>query len=319
MVCQGLLLFAAGREVFGRRGPLVSIRCTAHPAADQPTVDLLLTLSPPDQAPRRREGAGADGGVGRAGEGSHDRQDSSPPLRHPSTTPSPTLPPTPNPPPTTQIVLVTEPIFGSLHNVITSFRDVPTAPESAQSTQLSQLEFKYGLMHLAETLQFLHAEARLAHSNVNPETVLICKDGSWKLAGFAFVGSAEGYGSGGGAGGAALTFEFSGAGGGLPLWDEVMQVRGERRARLSTSEILVYLLGPSATSNKPLQSLTNTSTRPPHPAPPRLHGPRADRRPQPDPRLGPPPLGRRRILTGPPHPRPAERAAAAAADQLHAE
>jgi len=80
-------------------------------------------------------------------------------------------------------------------------------------------------MHLGETLQFLHAEARLAHSNVNPETVLITKDGGWKLAGFAFVGSAEGFGSGGGAGGTPVVFEYSGAGGGLALWDEVMQVR----------------------------------------------------------------------------------------------
>lgn len=120
--------------------------------------------------------------------------------------------------------MVTEPIFGSLQNVLTAFRDVPTAPEAQQSTKLSQLEIKYGLMHIAETLQFLHSEARLAHSNLNPETVVITKDGSWKLAGFAFVGSSEGFGSGGGAGGAPLVFEYSGSGGGLPLWEEVLQV-----------------------------------------------------------------------------------------------
>jgi hypothetical protein len=128
--------------------------------------------------------------------------------------------------------MVTEPIFGSLHNVMTAFRDVPTAPEAAAATQLSPLEVKYGLAHLAEALQFLHGDARLAHFNVNPETVMLTKDGSWKLAGFAFVGSAEGYGSGGGGGaaggGGGGPFEYSGAGGGMALWDEVVQVPGGR-------------------------------------------------------------------------------------------
>lgn len=127
------------------------------------------------------------------------------------------------------MVLVTEPVFGSLHNITTAFRDVPSAPEAAAAAKLSPLEVKYGLAHLAEALQFLHADARLAHSNVNPGTVILTKDGSWKLAGFAFVGSAEGFGSGGGGGGGALVFDYHGAGGGMALWDEVQQVRGTAR------------------------------------------------------------------------------------------
>ena len=127
-----------------------------------------------------------------------------------------------------QIVLVTEPLLGSLYDLMTGFRGVPAADPSrqAEAAKLSPLEIKYGLCQLAETLQFLHAEARLAHHNVNPESVVVARDGAWKLAGFAFVGPAAAAGDGGsmgGGGAVAAAFDYSGAGGGLPLWDEVLQ------------------------------------------------------------------------------------------------
>lgn len=67
-----------------------------------------------------------------------------------------------------QMVMVTEPVFGSLANVLSQFREVPTAPQDRVSVALSPLEAKYGLHTLAETLHFLHHEAHLVHCNISP-------------------------------------------------------------------------------------------------------------------------------------------------------
>lgn len=67
-----------------------------------------------------------------------------------------------------QMVMVTEPVFGSLANVLSQFREVPTAPQDRVGVTLSPLEAKYGLHTLAETLHFLHHEAHLVHCNINP-------------------------------------------------------------------------------------------------------------------------------------------------------
>lgn len=67
-----------------------------------------------------------------------------------------------------QMVMVTEPVFGSLANLTSNFREVPTAPQERATASLSPLEAKYGLHSLAETLHFLHHEAHLVHCNINP-------------------------------------------------------------------------------------------------------------------------------------------------------
>eukprot|EP00878_Enallax_costatus_P038064 GHUV01043206.1.p1 GENE.GHUV01043206.1~~GHUV01043206.1.p1 ORF type:complete len:249 (+),score=59.91 GHUV01043206.1:473-1219(+) len=119
-----------------------------------------------------------------------------------------------------QMVIVTEPIFGSLHNVLTQFSDVPTAPDDRLGVSLSQLEIKYGLYHISETLQFLHHEAKLAHCNLNPGSVVVTRDGGWKLAGFEFVASIAEFG---GPGNAGVTFEYTSA---CPSpWEEYSQPR----------------------------------------------------------------------------------------------
>ncbi|WIA29467.1 hypothetical protein OEZ86_011968 [Tetradesmus obliquus] len=107
-----------------------------------------------------------------------------------------------------QMVFVTEPIFGSLANMLTQFRDVPAAPEDRSGAVLSTLEVKYGLCHIADTLHFLHSEARLAHCNLNPGSVNVTKDGGWKLAGFEFAGGIADFG---GPSGAAVAFEYTSA------------------------------------------------------------------------------------------------------------
>jgi len=65
-----------------------------------------------------------------------------------------------------QMVMVTEPVFGSLFNLLSQFREVPTAPSDRASVALTPLEAKYGLHTLAETLHFMHHEARLLHGNI---------------------------------------------------------------------------------------------------------------------------------------------------------
>ena len=39
---------------------------------------------------------------------------------------------------------------------------------------------------LTEALQFLHNDVKLVHYNLCPESVIVNKNGSWKLAGFDF-------------------------------------------------------------------------------------------------------------------------------------
>ncbi|KAL6965937.1 SCY1-like protein 2 A [Sarracenia purpurea var. burkii] len=53
------------------------------------------------------------------------------------------------------------------------------------------LEVKHGLLQIAESLNFLHNNARLVHRAISPESVLITLSGSWKLGGFGFAISAD--------------------------------------------------------------------------------------------------------------------------------
>jgi SCY1-like protein 2 len=110
-----------------------------------------------------------------------------------------------------QMALVTEPVHGSLSNLLTGFRAVPgagdndgggrsgspspPAPSSSSSDPAhsrrsqpppSELEVKYGLAHLAETLQFLNQDAKLVHGGVSPRSVVVTRDGGWRLCGFEF-------------------------------------------------------------------------------------------------------------------------------------
>lgn len=106
------------------------------------------------------------------------------------------------------MVFVTEPVFGSLANLLTQFRDIPTAPEERTSAALSPLEVKYGLCHISDTLHFLHQEARLAHCNLNPSSVIVTQDGGWKLAGFEFFAPIADFG---GPSNASVTYEYTSA------------------------------------------------------------------------------------------------------------
>lgn len=91
----------------------------------------------------------------------------------------------------TQLVLVTEPIFASLADVLESGTPSSTLPpelrEERARLRLSELECKHGLLQVAEALHFLNAEAGIVHGAVSPGNLLISHSGAWKLAGFEFA------------------------------------------------------------------------------------------------------------------------------------
>lgn len=45
---------------------------------------------------------------------------------------------------------------------------------------------EYGLMQLMEGLQFLHADMKMIHRNICPESIVINNENSWKILGFDY-------------------------------------------------------------------------------------------------------------------------------------
>lgn len=83
------------------------------------------------------------------------------------------------------LAFATEPVFASLANVLAQAHKMP------QSTNLSDFKFfdievKYGLLQIGEGLTFLHNDMKLIHKNIAPESIIINKQGAWKIFGFDF-------------------------------------------------------------------------------------------------------------------------------------
>jgi len=60
-----------------------------------------------------------------------------------------------------------------------------------QKTTLCEVEVKYGISHLAESLSYLHLAEHMFHCDVSPRNVIVCAKGTWKLSGFHFCQSIE--------------------------------------------------------------------------------------------------------------------------------
>lgn len=45
---------------------------------------------------------------------------------------------------------------------------------------------EYGLMQLMEGLQFLHADMKMIHRNICPESIIINSENCWKIFGFDY-------------------------------------------------------------------------------------------------------------------------------------
>ncbi|XP_019155597.1 PREDICTED: SCY1-like protein 2 [Ipomoea nil] len=85
------------------------------------------------------------------------------------------------------MAMVTEPLFASAANALGILENIEKVPKELKGIEMGLLEVKHGLLQLAETLDFLHNNARLVHRSISPETVLITSNGAWKLAGFSFA------------------------------------------------------------------------------------------------------------------------------------
>lgn len=79
-----------------------------------------------------------------------------------------------------ELIFATEPLISSLQLSI---------PGSSRSTlvELDEVEIQKGILQLCKGLAFLHTSARLIHSNLNPESVLINSSGDWKISGLGLT------------------------------------------------------------------------------------------------------------------------------------
>nr|CAB3477619.1 unnamed protein product [Digitaria exilis] len=67
------------------------------------------------------------------------------------------------------MAMATEPVFASVSNALGSLDNVGKVPKELKGMEMGLLEIKHGLLQLAETLNFLHNNAHLAHRAISPE------------------------------------------------------------------------------------------------------------------------------------------------------
>ncbi|KAF8411045.1 hypothetical protein HHK36_003584 [Tetracentron sinense] len=89
------------------------------------------------------------------------------------------------------MAMVTEPLFASVANTLGAVDNISKVPKELKGMEMGLLEVKHGLLQVAESLDFLHNNARLIHRALSPETVYITSSGAWKLGGFGFAVSAD--------------------------------------------------------------------------------------------------------------------------------
>ncbi|KAF9609205.1 hypothetical protein IFM89_014046 [Coptis chinensis] len=89
------------------------------------------------------------------------------------------------------MAMVTEPLFASVANALGLVDNIAKVPKELKGMEMGLLEVKHGMLQAAESLDFLHNNARLIHRAISPETVFITSSGAWKLGGFGFATSAD--------------------------------------------------------------------------------------------------------------------------------
>lgn len=85
------------------------------------------------------------------------------------------------------MAMVTEPLFASAANTVGQLDNISKIPAELKDMEMGLLEVKHGLLQIAESLDFLHSNARLVHRALSPENVFITSNGAWKLGGFGFA------------------------------------------------------------------------------------------------------------------------------------
>lgn len=89
------------------------------------------------------------------------------------------------------MAMVTEPLFASVANALGNLENVAIVPKELKGMEMGLLEMKHGMLQIAETLDFLHNNARLIHRALSPENILLTSSGAWKLGGFGFAISTD--------------------------------------------------------------------------------------------------------------------------------
>ncbi|CAD5125987.1 DgyrCDS14167 [Dimorphilus gyrociliatus] len=85
------------------------------------------------------------------------------------------------------LAFVTEPVFSSLGNILGDHTNLSSnIPSNLQNFKLFPVEVKYGLLQITEGLTFLHNSAKLVHFALSPSSIILNKNGAWKLFGFDF-------------------------------------------------------------------------------------------------------------------------------------
>ncbi|KAJ3559888.1 hypothetical protein NM688_g66 [Phlebia brevispora] len=80
-----------------------------------------------------------------------------------------------------ELIFATEPVLSSLHlSIPGSLRHVPLV-------ELDEVEIQKGILQLCKGLTFLHDSARLIHTNITPESILINSAGDWKISGLGLT------------------------------------------------------------------------------------------------------------------------------------
>ncbi|CAL1266831.1 unnamed protein product [Larinioides sclopetarius] len=87
------------------------------------------------------------------------------------------------------LAFATEPVLASLANILGYLEDrLPqNLPNSVREYKFLDIEIKYGLLQVTEALTFFHYSCKLIHRNLCPQSVIINKRGTWKLAGLEFA------------------------------------------------------------------------------------------------------------------------------------
>ena len=81
-------------------------------------------------------------------------------------------------------------------------------PAALRDSALSQFEICYGLLGIAQGLEFLGRDAHRVALAVTPANIYLCGNGAWKLGGFGFSAACA---PGGGGGGAECAYFRAGA------------------------------------------------------------------------------------------------------------
>ncbi|KAI0340500.1 kinase-like protein [Trametopsis cervina] len=81
----------------------------------------------------------------------------------------------------TELVYATEPVLSSLH------LSIPGSLQYVPLVELDEVEIQKGILQLCKGLIFLHTSARLIHTNITPESIIINSAGDWKLSGLGLT------------------------------------------------------------------------------------------------------------------------------------